>query len=66
MGNPDLPRKKALRKVLGLLNVMILKRVREGIFFQSNIFTACNIKDEEEVEFFDGVDSTEDCPSISR
>ena len=31
--NPDLPIKKTLRRKLGLLTVMILKRVTESIFF---------------------------------
>ena len=31
--NPDLPIKKTLRRKLGLLTVMILKRVTENIFF---------------------------------
>ena len=41
--NPDLPIRKNLRSVLGLLAVMILKRV--SIFFQGNKFTACKVKD---------------------
>ena len=35
--------------MLGLLAVVILKRVSESIFFQSNTFTACKVKDESEV-----------------
>ena len=36
------------------------------IFFQGKKFTACKIKDEKEetILFFDGVQSTEDYPSI--
>ena len=45
VGNPNLPIRKTLRSVLGLLTAMILKRVSESIFFQSNIFTACKVKD---------------------
>ena len=47
--DPDLPIRKTLKRVLGLLTVMILKRVSESIFFQSNKFTACKVKDEKEV-----------------
>ena len=36
-------------RVLGLLTVMILKRVSESIFFQSNIFSACKVIHEKEV-----------------
>ena len=35
--------------MFGLLNAMISKAVSEIIFFQSNNFTACKIKDEKEV-----------------
>ena len=49
MEHPDLPIRKTLRRVLGLLTVMILKRVSENIFFQSNKFTAYKVKDEKEV-----------------
>ena len=38
-----------MRRVLGLLTVMILKKVSESIFFQSNKFTACKVKDEKEM-----------------
>ena len=58
VGHPDLPMRKTLR-VVGLLTVMI--------FFQRKKFTACKIKDEKEGTmflFFDGVQSTEDYPSI--
>ena len=34
--------------MLGLLIVMVLKRVSESIFFQSNKFAACKVKDENE------------------
>ena len=36
-------------RVLGLFAVMILKRMSESIFFQSNKSTACKVKDEKEV-----------------
>ena len=49
MGHHDLPIKKTLRRVLGLLTVMILKRVSQSIFFQSNKFTGRKVNDEEEV-----------------
>ena len=58
VGYPDLPMRKTLR-VVGLVTVMI--------FFQSKTFTACKIEDEKEEAiflFFDGVQSTEDYPSI--
>ena len=35
-----------------MLTVMILKGVGDSIFFQSNEFTACKIKDEKEVAIF--------------
>ena len=35
--------------MLGLLTVIILKRVSENIFFQSNKFKAYKVKDEKEV-----------------
>ena len=38
-----------IRKTLGRLTVIILKRVSESIFFQSNKFTTCKVKDEKEV-----------------
>ena len=47
--HPDRPIRKTLRRVLGLLTVMILKRLSESIFFQINIFTACRFKDKKEV-----------------
>ena len=50
VGHPDLPIKKTLRRVLGLLTVMILKRVRENIFFQSNKFTTCKNEDGNKVK----------------
>ena len=49
MGHHDLSIKKNLRRVLGLLTVMILKRVSQSIFFQSNKFTGRKVNDEEEV-----------------
>ena len=48
VGHPDLPIKKTLR-VLGLHTAMVLKRVSESIFFQCNNFTACKVKDGNEV-----------------
>ena len=51
--------------MLGLLAVMILKRVSESIFFQSKKFKACKIKDEKEVANSDGMQFTEDYLSIS-
>ena len=47
-GHHNLPLGKTLRTVLGLLAVMVLKRVSEIIFFWSNKFTACKVKDEKE------------------
>ena len=38
-----------MRRVLGLFTVMILKTVKERIFFQINKFTASTVKDEKEV-----------------
>ena len=53
--------------MLGLLTVMILKRVSESIFFQSNKFIARKVKDEKSGgKFFDGIQYTENYPSISR
>ena len=49
VGHLDLPMRKTLRSVLGLLTIMILKRVSDSIFFQSNKFTACKVKDEKVV-----------------
>ena len=48
-GTSWFPIRKTLRRVLGLLIVMILKRVIDSVFFQSNKFTACKVKDEKEV-----------------
>ena len=47
--HPDLCIKKPLIRVFGLLTVMILKRVNESVFFQSNKFTACRVNDGREV-----------------
>ena len=66
VGHPDLPIRKILRRVLGLLTVMNLESVRENTFFQSNKFTTCKIEDSGSGKFFDGVQSTEDYPFISR
>ena len=51
-------------RVLALLNVMILKRVSEIIFLQSNKFAACKVKDKKDDKFFDIVQSSENYPSI--
>ena len=45
VGNPNIPIRKIQGIKLVLLNVMILKRESESIFFQSNEFTACKVKD---------------------
>ena len=47
--HPNLPIRKTLRRVLGLLTIIILKRVSESIFFQSNKFAADKGKDVKEV-----------------
>ena len=47
--HPDPLITKTLRRVLGPLTVMILKRMSESVYFQSNKFTACKIKDEKDV-----------------
>ena len=49
VGHPDLPVRKTLMRMLGMLTVIVLKRVSESIFFQSNKFTACKVIDEKEV-----------------
>ena len=49
VGHLDLPITKTLARVLSLPTVMILKRSNESIFFQSNKFTACMVKDEKQV-----------------
>ena len=49
VGHPNLTTRKTLRRVLGLLTVMILKGMSESIFYQSNKFRACKFKDEKEV-----------------
>ena len=49
VGHSDLPIKNTLWRVLGLLTVMNLKRLSESIFFQSNKFTGCKVKNEKEV-----------------
>ena len=48
-GTLNLPIEKPLRRVLGLLTIIILKRVSENIFFQSIKFTTCKVKEEKEV-----------------
>lgn len=45
----DLSLTKTLRKVLSLHTAMILKRVSETIFFQSNKSAGCKVKDEREI-----------------
>ena len=47
--HPYIPIRKTVRGVLRLLTVMIFKGVSESIFFQSNKFTACKIKDGKKV-----------------
>ena len=47
--HPDFPIRKNLIGVVGLLSVMILKRVGDTTFFQSERFTACKVKEEKEV-----------------
>ena len=47
--HPNLPIRKTLRRMLGLLTIIILKRVSESIFFQSNKFAADKGKDVKEV-----------------
>ena len=49
MVHPDLLIWKNLRRVLGLLTAMVLKRVSESVFFQSNKFTVYEVKDENEL-----------------
>ena len=49
VGNPDLSIRNTLRRMLGLVTVMILKGVNESILFQSSKFTECKIKDKKEV-----------------
>ena len=44
VGQPNLPIKKTLSMVLGLLTVIILKRVSGSVFFPSDRFTACKVK----------------------
>ena len=39
-----LPIRKTLRKVLDLLNLMMLKRLSESIFFQTHKFPVCKVK----------------------
>ena len=41
----DLPIRKPLRRVFGLRIIIILKRLSGNIFFQSNKFKACKVKD---------------------
>ena len=43
------PIRKTLRSVLVLLTVVTLKIVSESIYFQSNIFIGCKVKDGKEV-----------------
>ena len=52
VANPDRRIKNILRSVLGMITLIVSKRVRKSIFFQSNKFTASNIKDEKEVTKF--------------
>ena len=43
------PIKNTLKSVLSLITVIILKRRRESIFFKSNKFTVCKVRDGKEV-----------------
>ena len=52
VGHPDLPIRKTLRRVLGLLSVVLLKRVCERVFSFNATFTACKVMDEKEVPNF--------------
>ena len=49
VGHLDLHTRKTLRSVLGLLTVMVLKKVSESILFQHIKVAACKVKDEKEV-----------------
>ena len=51
VGHPNALIRKTLRWVLGLLTVMILKRLSESIFFESNKSTA-RVKNEKDVAIF--------------
>ena len=67
VGNLDPPIGKTLRNLFALLTVMMLKRVSENIFFQSNKVKACKVNDGRVTDkIFVGVQATEDYPSISR
>ena len=48
VANPDHPVKNALESFLGLITEIILKKVREIFFFQSNKCTACKVRDGKE------------------
>ena len=50
VGHPDFPIRETLRKMLGLLTVMILKKYSVSIFFHRKRFTAYEIKDRKEVK----------------
>ena len=45
VSNPNPPTKNTLMSVLDVITVVILKRVRETIFFQSSKFIVCEVKD---------------------
>ena len=65
--HPNLLIRKSPRKVVGVLAVIILKRVSESFFFQSNKLTACKVKDGKRGDkFFDDIRSTEDYPFILK
>ena len=49
VGHSNLPIRETLKRVLVLLTLIVLKRVSESIFFESNKFTACKVKDKKEV-----------------
>ena len=50
--HPDLPIRKTMMMVFGLFTEMILEKVIESIFFQSNKFRAYKVKDEKGVTNF--------------
>ena len=45
VANPDPP----IKNTLGLITAIILKKMRESIFFHSNKFTPCKVADGKEV-----------------
>ena len=61
-GLPDLPIRKTLRRLLGLLNVMTLKRVIESFSFKATDLQHVSLRMEKSGKFFDAVQSTKDYP----